>query len=125
MKKPIVLVIEDRDLQRELLKDCLVEICSCDVICSCDGEEGIKEIEKRGREIHIVFTDFRMPRKNGLEVVKFIKKNFATIKVVMMTADPLYMVREAALAAGVDELLEKPFEIADLNRLISEARLVY
>lgn len=117
--KPLVLIVEDCDLQRDLLKDCLVETCGCDVICSCNGEEGINEIEKKSEEILIVFTDFRMPVKNGLEVVKFIKKNFPSIKAVMITADPLWMVEEAALSVGVDGLLQKPFDISELTRIVN------
>lgn len=117
--KPLVLIVEDCELQRDLLRDYLMEVCGCDVICGCDGEEGICQIENRGEEIRVVFTDFRMPRKNGLEVVKFIKKNFATIKAVMMTADPLYMIEGAAFSAGVDRLLQKPFDTNEISRLIA------
>ena len=119
MTKPLVLVVEDCDLQRELLRDCLIEIHGCEVICSCDGEEGICKIKQEGEKIMVVLSDLRMPRKNGLEVVRFIKKNFPEIKAIIMTADPIWMVKEAVIDAGADELLQKPFDIDDLARLIN------
>ena len=119
MIKPFILVVEDCDLQRELLKDCLIEIHDCEVICSCDGEEGICKIKQEGKRISMVLSDLRMPKKNGLEVVKFIKENFLGIKAVIMTADPIWMVKEAVIGAGADELLQKPLDIDDLARLIN------
>ncbi|MEK7568477.1 MAG: response regulator [Patescibacteria group bacterium] len=124
--KPLVLIVEDCKLQRDLLRDCLIEIHGCEVICSCDGEEGINTLKKEGGRISLVFSDLRMPRKNGLEVVKFIKENFPGIKAVIMTADPAWMIQEAVIGAGADELLQKPFDIKELSRLINglEMRLV-
>ncbi len=122
--KPLVLVVEDCDMQRELLADYLIKICSCDVICSCDGEDGIGKVEKEGEKINIVFTDLLMPRKNGLEVARFVKENFPAIKVVMMTSNDINLVREKAILSGVDNLLAKPFNIFEVKRFVDELTLL-
>ena len=63
----------------------------------------------------VMTLDLKMPGLGGLEVLKGIRGNpdLAGIKILVVSAMPQEQL-EAALAAGADDVLEKPFANADL-----------
>ena len=81
MKKKILLVDDDkfiRDTFVERLRNNKHEVSSAK-----DGQEAIDKIT--ADDFDVVITDIRMPRVNGIEVLKFTKKNKPKTKVVMMS----------------------------------------
>jgi DNA-binding NtrC family response regulator len=80
MKMKILLVENDkfiRDSFSERLKNNKYEVSSTE-----DGEEAIEKIV--AGNFDVVITDIRMPKVNGIEVLKFTKKNKPKTKVIMM-----------------------------------------
>lgn len=72
-----------------------------------------------GQEIELVLLDWYLPDGEGLELVHQLKKQGSGAPaLVMLTANALAESREAALAAGVNAFLSKPFAEEDLLRLI-------
>ena len=57
----------------------------------------------------LVFLDNSLPDGRGLDFIEFIKLNYPSIKIVMITAYHSASEREKALAHGADIFLEKPF----------------
>ena len=81
------------------------------------GEEAIESITQKRPDL--VLLDMKMPGINGLEVLKFIKKNYPAIKVVVITAfDEEY--REKAEKIGADGFLTKPFGLRVLTETIED-----
>jgi DNA-binding response OmpR family regulator len=62
-----ILIVEDKDSMARMLKETL-ELEGYGVIIAKDGAEGIKKI--KDSKIDVIITDLKLPKKNGLEVLK-------------------------------------------------------
>jgi two-component system response regulator MtrA len=78
---------------------------------AADGREGLDRFE--GEPFDLVLLDVMMPRMDGLEVCRAIRRT-STVPVVMLTAraDTLDVV--VGLEAGADDYVRKPFEVPEL-----------
>jgi two-component system response regulator MtrA len=78
---------------------------------AADGREGLDRFERE--PFDLVLLDVMMPRMDGLEVCRAIRRT-STVPVVMLTAraDTLDVV--VGLEAGADDYLRKPFEVPEL-----------
>jgi two-component system response regulator MtrA len=78
---------------------------------AADGREGLDRFERE--PFDLVLLDVMMPRMDGLEVCRAIRRT-STVPVVMLTAraDTLDVV--VGLEAGADDYVRKPFEVAEL-----------
>ena len=66
-------------------------------------------IELKNNSPKIIFLDNHLPDGLGINYVDYIKKNYPTIKVVMITAYDTTADRQEALQKGVDIFIGKPF----------------
>jgi DNA-binding NtrC family response regulator len=112
-----ILVVDDEDGIRSALSDELTAKGYA-VDEASDGDEAIACISKKAFDL--VLLDLKMTRVDGLEVLKFIKKEFPTMKVIMTTgsADP-NVVRELK-DLGADNYMSKPYDLDDLMLTIEE-----
>jgi DNA-binding response OmpR family regulator len=80
-----------------------------DVSSASNGEDALAKI--RALRPNLVFLDVMMPKKNGYEVCKELKKDpgLSDIHVIMLTAKGQEADREQGLSAGADEFMTKPF----------------
>jgi len=101
-----VLIVEDNRFFREAFKAALQERLPSVVIEEAgNGEEALERIT--GAPPDLIFTDNRMDGMNGLELAQKIKKNFPSIRVVMLTAYDYPEYRRAASQYGVDRFFVK------------------
>ncbi len=107
-----VLVIDDDDRVRTLLRDILLFV-GHKVIEASDGESGIRYLEKDG-SVDMVLTDLGMPLKNGWEVAKWIKVKTSHIPVVLITGWGTNLDEEKIRNSGVDLVIGKPFEVNEI-----------
>jgi len=123
-----IAVVDDEELIRWSLKKQLLEK-GFEVETFGSGEEAI-DFFMRGERVDLIITDFKMPRRNGLETTREIKNIYEDVLVIMISA---YGTVETAVTAmkqrsiidyilkpvDFDELLlavEKAFEINELKR---------
>jgi len=83
MQKQDILIVEDERAQREMLRDFLTKE-GHGVSVAENGEEAIKLV--RARDLDVVVMDFKMPGRNGLDVLKDLKQINPELDVVMVTA---------------------------------------
>jgi CheY-like chemotaxis protein len=111
--KRTVLVVEDnlpfRETQCNMLKADGFDVRGCG-----DGTSALDEAAKK--DFHVIITDYRMPNMNGVEVTKRLRMRFPASIIIGVSSDDL---REAFLAAGADAFLQKPYEFADLVKLMN------
>ena len=84
-----------------------------------DGKAGYELI--RRMEPDLVILDIQMPKMNGYQATKAIRKlpdERAQVPIIAMTANAFEEDRQAAFAAGMDDYLAKPIEIDKLLRKI-------
>jgi CheY-like chemotaxis protein len=77
------------------------------VLDAWDGEEAVEQV-KNHNEISLVLMDIKMPRMNGYEATRLIKKNRPKLPVIAQTAYALSRDMKKALEAGCDNYISKP-----------------
>lgn len=113
-----ILVAEDeRDMNRLIKKTLEKEGYGVD---SCyDGEEAMEYLS--GAEYDAVILDIMMPKKDGHEVLKWLRKRGSTLPVLFLTARDSIADRVAGLDLGADDYLIKPF---DFDELLARIRVM-
>jgi DNA-binding NtrC family response regulator len=90
-----------------------------DVITAYNGLDGLKAFETDESSIDLVITDLVMPEISGVGVISIIKKKYPGIPVIAITG---WGEHPGALAteAEADLVLDKPFELVDLERHVAD-----
>jgi len=114
-----VLIIDDRLASRKGL--CALMLTQPDIQVIGEANNGAKAIEfiKKKRP-DVVLMDAFMPKMNGLEATRIIKKKWRNIRVVILTLHD--DIKEEALAAGADAFLVKGCSPDDLILEIKNER---
>ncbi len=112
--KPKILVVEDHDDTREMLRE-LLEMWGCRVVEACDGLEAV-DAASRERPA-LILMDGSLPFLDGLGATRRIRENkvLGEVKIVALNGwgSPSY--NAAALAAGCDDSLVKPIDFERLQ----------
>jgi DNA-binding NtrC family response regulator len=110
-----VLVVEDRESLRRLVKRALEEE-GYDVDTAGDGAAGI---ELAGdNDYQMVLTDLRLPGASGIEVLEGVKRAQPRTPVVVFTAFGSVETAVEAMKLGAADFVEKPIEIEELLALV-------
>ncbi len=79
---------------------------------SCDGEEGL---DNALTDIYdLIILDVMLPKVNGFEILKEIRKNNVKAKVIMLTAKSMLEDKLTGFENGANDYLSKPFHIDEL-----------
>jgi YesN/AraC family two-component response regulator len=93
------------------------------ILTAFNGRDGIQKFDKNKNRIHLVITDIIMPDVSGITLVSIIKKSSPETPVIAITGWG-YNPRALATEANADMVLNKPFEMEDLDcaveKLLSE-----
>jgi len=113
-----VLLVENNEDTRIALR-CLLEMGSHQVVSAADGEAGYLMALRCSPDV--IVTDLMMPRIDGIDLITRIResKPIAETPIVVMTARGED--RNAALAAGANRFIKKPFDYQELAVAVSEA----
>jgi len=111
-----ILVIDDDDRVRTLLKDILV-YGGHHVIEAADGILGMKCLEEG--KFDMVLTDLGMPAMNGWEVAKWVKRKVPQIPVGLITGWETQLDEEKIKESGVDLVIGKPFQVGDILEAVN------
>jgi two-component system, OmpR family, response regulator MprA len=107
-----VLVVDDERAVRDSLRRAL-ELEGYDVELAADGEEALERLAENG-EPDAVVLDILMPRMDGLEVCRRLRREGHRLPVLMLTARDEVENRVAGLDAGADDYVTKPFALEEL-----------
>ncbi len=83
------------------------------------GQEGLKALDRLAPDLMIV--DLKMPDMNGLEIIEYSQKHHPDTKVIMVTGYGTIETAVEAMRLGAFDYLQKPFELADLQRTVELA----
>jgi two-component system cell cycle response regulator DivK len=123
MPKRTVLLVEDRDVSRELART-LLEHSGYHVLEAASGAEAVSMAVESLPDL--VLLDLQMPIKDGFQVLKELKSDqrSRTIPVVALTANAMQGDKERALRDGFTGYLTKPLSLStireELARLLPE-----
>lgn len=114
--KKKILICDDEEGIRESLKLILKD--KYDLILTCNGEECLKYLENN-KDIGVVLMDIKMPRFNGLEITKEIKRLYPHIKVLVETGYKSAEIAQQATSVGADDYIVKPFDSKEILKKVS------
>ena len=116
-EKPCILVIDDS-------KETVAGLYSFfnnkyEVLTAENGLDGLKQFEENEAAIDLVITDLVMPDISGVGVISIVKKKYPGTPVIAITG---WGEHPEALAteAEADLVLEKPFELAELDKCVTD-----
>ena len=112
-----VLYVEDDDFIREELSETL-EFDVKELIVAKNGLDGLEKFKQFNPDL--IITDVKMPKMNGLELSKEIKKLSPKTPIIITTAfsDSEYLMK--AIEIGIDRYVTKPVDIDKLYKAIEE-----
>ncbi|HEX5888634.1 MAG TPA: response regulator transcription factor [Pyrinomonadaceae bacterium] len=106
MTKLTIVLVDDSPLIRDYLNTTLTRIQGCAVIgTAADGIEAVKVI--RELRPHVVVLDITMPHRNGIDVLREIRKEDPNMVIIMFTADPSVVLEDICLKEGANYYLNK------------------
>ena len=113
-----ILVVDDEPLVRNFLKEVL-EAEDYEVLTTEDGLSALKEVERGG--IDLVITDVRMPKLNGIDLLKEVKKRSPSTLVVVITAYGTIENAVEAMKNGACDYITKPLSPEQIKLAIQKA----
>ncbi len=114
----MILVVEDKESMAQMLRETL-EAEGYSVVIARDGQEGTRQI--RENRFDLVLTDLKLPKKDGIEVLKTSKTESPLTPVIVMTAFGTIETAVAAMKEGAFDFITKPFDTDHLLLLMNRA----
>jgi len=109
-QSPKVLIVDDNDLMRTLLRG-ILRSERCQVVGEArNGTIALELVERTFPDV--VFLDVMMPEMDGLEVLQYIKERHPHIKVIMITGNPSVENVQESIQGGAAGFIVKPFNTA-------------
>ncbi len=114
-----LLIVDDEESLRTLLESELEESEEFSVDTAADGGQAINAIQAKVYDI--VLLDIRMPRVNGIEVLKFVQEYSPTTQVIILTNYADVKTAIQTIKMGAYDFLAKPYDIDELYNTIHRA----
>jgi CheY-like chemotaxis protein len=116
---PTVIVAEDDPVNMLLISEVLSKM-GCHVIKASNGKEAVERLEEEPCPAFILM-DVNMPEMDGLEATRIIRNQAgpkATIPIIALTAGVMQKDKERCLAAGMDDIITKPFRLEEIRAVL-------
>lgn len=108
-----VLIVDDEPEAVELLQEFLVAK-GYDVITAGDGAEAVRKV--MDERPHLILLDVRMPKMDGLEVLRRVREIDKEVGVIMVTGVTEEEIGRQAMALGAFDYIVKPLDLPYLER---------
>ena len=120
-----VLVVDDEEFIRQLVVSFLSKLgYSC--VTAIDGEDALGKME--ANKIDAVITDIKMPKLNGIILIREILQRYVGLPIMVMTGFEDEFSAGAAISAGAREFIKKPFSLYELairlKKMITESEII-
>jgi len=112
-----ILIVDDNPNMSVLLSD-ILEIFEYEGTQAEDGEEALSKL--KDENYAMVFTDLRMPKMDGIDLLKAIKNQHPELPVVVITGYSLGETQNLLLTERADGFLNKPFKVNEIKDLLEK-----
>src|SRR5436190_15369985 len=106
-----IVVVEDEPAIRRGVTDAL-RVSGYEVTEAADGDAGLEAALRRG--VNLVLLDLLLPKRDGLDVLKELRKTRPALPVIILTARGGEEDRVRGLKMGADDYVVKPFSAKEL-----------
>jgi CheY-like chemotaxis protein len=113
-----VLLAEDNKINQKVMSRVLTRVGIKDITVVDDGLKAVNISEKE--KFDIIFMDMQMPVMDGMEATNIIVARDKDAKIIFVTAHALDEFKHKADAAGAVSFISKPFQVQDIERVLSE-----
>ena len=113
-----ILVVDDEQKMRRLLEMALRGM-GYEVVQAADGAEALARFDES--PFDMVLTDMRMPRMNGLELLRSLRERGEELPVVVLTAHGTVESAVAAMKLGAVDYIIRPFEMETVELAVTRA----
>ncbi|MBI3005186.1 MAG: sigma-54-dependent Fis family transcriptional regulator [Ignavibacteriales bacterium] len=113
-----ILAVDDEESFRDLLKK-ILESEDYIIDTAADGVEAINKLQIKS--VDLVLCDVKMPRVDGLEVLKFVKEHYVDTQVIMLTGVNDVSIAVDCMRLGAYHYLTKPYSATELLAVIERA----
>lgn len=113
--KQKILICDDEQGIRESFK--LILGNQYDLILTSCGDECLKSLSVQN-DIKLVLMDIKIPKQNGLEIMKNIKEKYPHVKIIVVTGYSSSEIAQEASKIGAADYIVKPFESKDILRKV-------
>lgn len=116
-----ILVVDDAEMNRELLRDILEDVYEVEM--SEDGEEAVRKLEEMNEETAALLLDLQMPKMDGFAVLDEMKKHgwMKHIPVLIISGERAVEIESRCFELGVSDFIHKPFEPALVKNRVKNA----
>jgi putative nucleotidyltransferase with HDIG domain len=108
-----ILIVEDDPVVREMLNEIVQENGNFFVKQAKDGKDALSILENI--DIDAIISDINLPRMDGIELLKNVKKLYPLVPMALITGFPSIDIAVNAMKEGASDFIVKPF---DMNRLM-------
>ena len=119
MAGELILLVEDNDKNRKLVRDVLT-VKGYRLLEAENGEDGVRLAQ--AHHPALILMDIQLPGINGIEALRQLRADVTTagIPVVAVTASAMTHDRQAIMAAGFDAYQSKPISVRPFIELVRE-----
>ena len=123
--KPLVLIVDDSEMNREILREMLKD--DYDILEAASGEDGLEAIRQHGELISLVLLDIMMPGINGFEVLSQMSRDgiIDDIPVIMISSEDKQEAVLNAYELGASDYISRPFDIRVVRHRVSNIMHLY
>src|SRR5579859_2015668 len=116
-----VLLAEDEDFSRKVVSQMIEKLGCTELTLVGEGDSAAAALKEAG-PFDVAILDFRMPNRNGLELLKDVRVGLGQVpreqRVMMLTASSDYELLGAAMALDVDAFVTKPITLVQMAERI-------
>ncbi|MBK6636352.1 MAG: response regulator [Rhodocyclaceae bacterium] len=114
-----ILLVEDNPINRKVISGMLKKLGGAEPSLACDGQEGVDSALRESFDL--ILMDTQMPVMDGMEATHRLRAAGLRTPIIGVSAGALEEERAAAFAAGVDDYVLKPVNLASLSAALSRA----
>ncbi len=113
-----ILAVDDFSTMRRIVRNILRQLGYSNILEADDGTSALEQLKQD--KVDFIITDWNMPNMSGLDLLKAIRadSNLKDIPVLLVTAEALKENVVAAVQAGVNGYIVKPFTAETLKEKI-------
>ena len=115
---PCCLIVDDEPR----LRQAMVHLMRAEGFHCIEAANGLEALDQLGREpVALMLTDLRMPKMDGLELLRESRARYPDLAVVMITAVADVEVAVSCLAGGAADYVIKPYQLDDVRARVAQA----
>lgn len=116
-----IMLVDDNEVIIDLYERTINDIPSVEVVAVAkNGEEAIEILENNVENIDLIILDIVMPKKDGIDVLKFMKENNISKKIIVITSCNSELTIRSVTELGANYYILKPIDVNTLTEKITE-----